>query len=220
MLYLVVMKGRLKDLYPYLFIFIFVSLIIFLLGSKVSSDEISEVVQKAGVFGPLLYILIFASTHVIAPLSGTPVFFAGFGLFGDKIQIYTYLATMLSAIVNFWISRIWGRDLVKKLAGKDLEKIDEFTKDYGIKSLIFLRVFQGHLVDFISYAYGLTNIKFTPYIIVSALAPIPWLLFWQFYIFPRVEDIGDFSVWFLITLVPFIIISWFFFRYKRNKEQA
>ena len=125
---------------------------------------------------------------------------------------------MLSATVNFWIAKKLGRNLVAKLFGKkDMNKIDQFTEDFGVKSLIFLRIYQGHLVDFISYAYGLTSMKFTSYIVITVLAPIPWLLLWQFYIFPRVNNISDFTTWFLVTLMPFLLISWFFFRYKRKK---
>ena len=209
-----------KKFYPYIIVFIFASIAIFLLGSQINAEQIAEIVKKAGVFGPLLYILIFASTQIIAPLSGTPVLFAGFGLFGDQVQIYTYLATLFGASVNFWISRLWGRKLVKKLAGKDLEKIDEFTKEYGVKSLIFLRIFQGNLVDFISYAYGLTNMQFIPYLIITAIAPIPWLILWQYYIFPRVESYGDFTIWYIVTLAPFVIISWFYYKYQKKKMRS
>ena len=209
-----------KKFYPYIVVFIFISIAIFLLGSQINAEQIAEIVKKAGVFGPLLYILIFAATQIIAPLSGTPVLFAGFGLFGDQVQIYTYLATLFGASVNFWISRLWGRKLVKKLAGKDLEKIDEFTKEYGVKSLIFLRIFQGNLVDFISYAYGLTNMQFIPYLIITAIAPIPWLILWQYYIFPRVESYGDFTIWYIVTLAPFVIISWFYYKYQKKKMQS
>jgi len=212
------MTSRKKKLISYITILVIVSLVIYWSGSRVKSKDIINLVEQAGIWAPLVYIILFALTHIIAPLSGTPVYFAGYVLFKNRIQIYTYLATMLSATVNFWIARKLGRDLVAKLLGKkDMNKIDQFTEDFGVKSLIFLRLFQGHLVDFISYAYGLTSIKFTSYIVITVLAPIPWLLLWQFYIFPRVNNIGDFTTWFLVTLMPFLLISWLFFRYKKRK---
>lgn len=215
---------RLKKLWPllpYIVILLLLCLSIFFLGSRVSQEQIQELVQRAGIFGPIIYILLFASTHIIAPLSGTPIFFAGYAVFGEWIQVYTYLATLLSATISFWISRIWGRKLVQRFVGKDeLVKMDEFTEKYGIKSLIFLRAFSGHLVDFISYAYGLTNIKFLPYILITAIAPLPWLLFWQFFIFPRVKNIGDFTIWWIVTLIPLIVVSWLFFKFQSGKNNS
>lgn len=213
------LTSKKKQLILCLTLVVLASLIIYLLGKRITSEDVFNLVKKAGLWAPLLYIFLFALTHIIAPLSATPIYFAGYALFTNKVQIYTYLATCLSAAVNFWIAKKWGRSFVAKLVGKkDMSKIDHFIRDHGLKTLIFLRLTQGHLVDFISYAYGLTNMNFTPYFLVTALAPIPWLLLWQFYIFPRVDNIGDFTAWFVITLFPFLLISWFFFRYKANKK--
>lgn len=181
---------------------------IYCLGLEIKPEEIVSVIRGAGFWAPVLYVLIMASTFVIAPLSGTPVFFAGYMIFENMVQVYGYFAALLAATINFWIARKWGRDLVQKLVGKkNIAKVDQFTQDYGIKSLIFLRFFQGHLHDFISYAYGLTNIKYLTFMIISTLTPIPWLLFWQLYVFKKIDNIGDLAIWTVITLIPFFIIS-------------
>lgn len=211
------MKAR--KLVFYLLLFLLISFGIYFLGLKIKSEDIARFVGKTGFWAPFIYIIIFALTHIIAPLSGTPVFFAGYVLFNSRIQIYTTLATFLSATINFWIARIWGRSFAARLAGrKNIEKIDQFTKDYGIKSLILLRVFQGQFTDFISYAYGLTNMKFIPYILITVLASIPWLLLWQLYLFKRIDNIQQFTMWFFLTLIPLFIISGLFFKKYRNKK--
>lgn len=205
------LTSRSKKLIFYLSLLVLLSLIIYRLGLTIRSEKITKFVEKAGVFGPIAFMLIMALTYIIAPVSGTPAYFAGFMLFGSRFQIYNYLAFLLAATINFWLARRWGRGLVSKLVGrKNIGRIDQFTKDYGVKSLILLRLFQGHLHDFISYAYGLTNMSYPPFIIISALAPIPWLLFWQLYIFKRIRNMGDFTTWFVVMLIPLWIISGFF----------
>ena len=212
-------KAKAKKLILYFLFFVFASLGIYFLGLKVGPEDITHIIEKAGFWAPATFILIMALTYIIAPLSGTPAFFAGFMLFKNRVQIYNYFAVLLAATVNFWIAKKWGRNIVSKLLGrKNIEKIDQFTKDYGVKSLILLRLFQGHLHDFISYAYGLTNMSYVPFIIISALTPIPWLLLWQFYIFKRVKNIGEFTLWFVVTLIPFLIISGFFATKFRKKQ--
>ena len=180
-----------KKVVSYIFLIIVVSVVLSVWGSRIDTSGIVSFVQRMGIWAPIVYVVLLAIPSIIAPLSGSPIF----------------------------IARKWGRAWVEKLVGKDdMAKVDSFTKDYGLSSLIFLRIFQGYIHDFVSYTYGLTNIKFVLYIVVSILAPIPWLLLWYFYIFPRINSVTDFSLWFLITLIPFFIISWFYWKYKSRKK--
>lgn len=204
----------------YILLIVVVSVVLSILGSRMDTSGIVSFVQKMGVWAPLIFIIILIIPSVIAPLSGSPIFIAGYVLFGTKIIFYSYLAALIAAAIDFYIAKRWGRPWVTKLVGKDdMAKVDSFTKGYGLSSLIFLRVFQGHILDFISYAYGLTNMRLAPYMITTILAPIPWLLLWYLYIFPRVNNIGDFSLWFLITLIPLFVISWFYWKYKTRKKK-
>lgn len=208
-----------KRLIFYLLLFIIISLCIYLLGLRIKPEEIKPWIEKTGFWAPIIYIFLTSLTFIIAPLSGTPIFLAGYLLFRSRVQIYSYFAAFLSAAVNFWIARIWGRGWVVKMVGKkNMEKVDQFTQNYGIKSLIFLRVLQGHLHDFISYAYGLTDMKFLPYMVVTILTPIPWILLWQLFLFKRIRNIGEFTIWWGATLVPLFIISGFFVSKYRKRS--
>lgn len=207
-------KTEKKKVLWYLILIVVVSVAFSVWGTRLDPKVIETIVQKAGLLGPLVFILLITLCQVFAPVSGTPIFFAGYLMFNNRVQFYNYLAYLIASYINFTISRKWGRRWVIKLVGRDdMSRVDSFTKSYGVKSLIFLRVFQGYLSDFISYAYGLTNISFKKYFVVSIFAPIPWLLFWHLFIFPRTENLIDFSLWFLITLVPLFVISWFYWKY-------
>jgi len=87
-----------------------------------------------------------------------------------------------------------GRPLVEKIVGKkSLEKIDNLTKEYGLTTLFFLRIFQGSIHDFLSIAVGLTDLRFTPYIIVSGLALIPGTALW-YYLSSLVDTPAQFTI--------------------------
>lgn len=214
------LKIILKKYWLSLLLILLGGLFVYYFGNKISPDEITSFVMKAGIFGPVIYILAMTLTFVIAPLSGSPIFFAGFVLFGKNFQLLIYIAAVIGATVNFWIARIWGRKIVVKMVGeKNMDKVDEFTKDYGITTLIFLRVFQGNLMDFISYAFGLTKIKFLPYLLVTLLSPLPYLLFWQLYVIPRVQNLRDLAVWQFGILIPILAISGFLYVKFKKKNQ-
>jgi uncharacterized membrane protein YdjX (TVP38/TMEM64 family) len=209
-----------KKILNYSLLILLIFLVIFYLSASIEQEEVVKLVERSGLWAPAVYIILLVLTFIFAPLSGTPFFLAGFSLFGRKLHGYTYLANLLATAINFWIARMWGRDLVEKLAGKEnLKKIDEFTQNYGIKSLIILRIVQTHFHDFISYAYGLTNMKFIPYFIISALGALPWFLTWQFFLYDKANNVGEFTIIFLLSLAPFWAFTIFFFsKMKKGKK--
>ena len=94
-----------------------------------------------------------------------------------------------------------------KFVGKeDMKKVDELTKDYGIVTLVFLRIFQGSINDFVSFAMGLTNMKFKIYLVVSLLASIPGTILW-YYLSLNADTPAQFTI---IMLVLTLTLSFVF----------
>lgn len=213
-------KKEIKKVSSYLIVIIILSIALSILGDKIDSKLIINFVARFGIFGPLVFIALLSINQIIAPLSGTPVYIAGYLAFGNIVVFYNYLSYLLAATVNFYISRKWGRKWVIKLVGNDdISKVDSFAKDQGIIMLIFLRALQSHISDFVSYAYGLTKMQFRTYILISAIAPIPWLLFWKHIILPNVDDVSDFTLWFFITIIPLFVISALYIKYKKKSSK-
>lgn len=160
---------------------ILISVLLYLWGKQIPQQEIENFVQRSGPWAPISWILLHQISYVIAPISGLPFLVSGFYLFGKTAIIYTYFVALIGATINFWISRTWGRSLVGKFAGKDtIEKIDKLSKEYGVITLIATRMLQGGVGDFVSYAYGLTPMKFSTYILITALAIIPGNVIWYY----------------------------------------
>jgi len=157
-------------------------LVIYFLSRSIPQETTREFINQAGAFGPLAFILFSFLTYVVAPLSGIPIMFAGYYAFGNKVVFYGTFAAYLSFFVNFLIARRYGRPLVEKLVGKeDIHKVNAMVKSYGLGTLFFLRVFQGAFHDFVSYAAGLTQMKFSSYIVVSTIAIIPGTFLWYYF---------------------------------------
>src|SRR3989344_3903545 len=195
-----------KRVVPLLFIVV-ISLLLYLLSRSFSEKEIITFINDAGFFAPVVYILLTLLTLVIAPFSGTPIIFAGYYAFGQRVIFYSIVAAYISYVLNFWIARKWGRTIVGKFVGKeDMKKVDELTKDYGIVTLVFLRIFQGSINDFVSFAMGLTNMKFKIYLVVSLLASIPGTILW-YYLSLNADTHAQFTI---IMLVLTLTLSFVF----------
>lgn len=152
---------------------------IFVIGLSIPQEDIKLLIQRSGTAAPLIYVVAMLITLVIAPLSGTPVIYAGFFAFGKNVVFLNIIASYISFVINFWIGRKYGRPIVSKIVGNsNMSRVDKLIESYGVPTLFFLRMFQGALHDFISLASGLTDIKFSKYLIVSVIATIPGTYVW------------------------------------------
>lgn len=198
---------------------ILISILLYLWGKQIPQETIEPFVRNAGPWAPISWILLHQISYIIAPISGFPFLIIGFYLFGKKVILYSYFVVLIGATMNFWISRIWGRSLVERFAGQDaIEKIDRLSKEYGVITLIATRMLQGGIGDFVSYAYGLTSMKFSTYVIITALAIIPGNVLW-YYLVSKTNTIEQ-SLAVSILLVFFAILVFFIgnFSLRRIKK--
>lgn len=203
-------------------IIISISALLIYLQNRVGLENIRQVVLKAGVWGPVVYIFLQLLTHIVAPLQGSPFFLMAIAVFGRSAVIYTYIVSVISSFTNFWIARKLGRDIVIKLVTRDgMKKIDHIaTTQEGVKALIIIRFFQGYISDFVSYAVGLTPMKFKTYYLISVLVPLPWTIGW-FLFFSRVPQERVFF-WVVITGgIAFIIPpTYYYLKHKIVKGRV
>lgn len=191
----------LKKSYP-LLATVFLFFLLYFISLQVPKENIHSVLGRAGFWGPVIYVFLAFLTNVIAPLSATPLIFAGFYVFGSNVVFLMVIADFFASITNFWIARRWGRLLVKKFVGKDnIKRIDKFTQDYGLLTLLFLRIFQGGVADFVSYAAGLTSMQFIPYFIISIAGMIPRTALWYFVSIQTTNPLIFISLTYLIIIV-------------------
>src|SRR3989344_4034652 len=89
----------------------------FLLPS-ITSEEFKLFVTSLGIFAPLIVILYTVTSHVFAPVAGSPGVVLSMAIFGIyQTVFYLYVASLISSVINFWISRRFGRKWVSKFVG-------------------------------------------------------------------------------------------------------
>lgn len=146
-----------------------------LLVPFLTSDTIQTTIESFGVFGPLALIGYTTLSHIVAPLAGTPGFLVGVTVFGvERAIMYIYIGSMISASANFFIGRRFGRSIVSRFVGKSsMHKVDSITTVAGPGILAVLRLLGIAVFEEISYAAGLTNMRFREYILITIFASIP-----------------------------------------------
>ena len=165
------------------------------LGVYLHQDKIKEAISSAGLFGPLLYASIYLLSVIVAPLPGFVAYIVAVGIYGVlKTVLFTYFLALISATINFAIARHLGRLIMRRFIGKKGEKkVDKHAENFGVEVLTLTRLFDGFLFEWISYAAGLTNMKFRTYIGITAWASIPYHVI-LFIFSTRIHDLGKLFV--------------------------
>ena len=137
--------------------------------------KIKTWVEGFGRIAPLVYIGLYLVSTVFF-LPGSPVtILAGF-VFGPLWGIfYASVASIISVSVAFLIARYVARDLVEGWVKDNTQfrKIDEQVEEQGWRILMFTRLVPIFPFNLQNYAYGLTSIRFSTYVLVSAIFMLP-----------------------------------------------
>ena len=137
--------------------------------------KIKTWVESFGVIAPLVYIGLYLISTVFF-LPGTPVtVLAGF-VFGPLWGVlYASIASIISVACAFLIARYVARDLVEGWVkgNAQFQKIDEQVEEQGWRILMFTRLVPIFPFNLQNYAYGLTKIRFSTFVLTSAIFMLP-----------------------------------------------
>lgn len=144
---------------------------IYFVSKLVSTESVRAWVLELGAYGALGILVYTVASHVFAPIAGTPGIVLSVGLFGlYQTLIATYIAGLISSVLCFYLSRIFGRKVVIKLVGiETMNEIDNYTKVVGKRVLILARIFGFPIFEVISYAAGLTQMPFKTYFVITVI---------------------------------------------------
>ena len=186
-----------------------------------NSDEFKNFIEGTGIFAPLIIILYFIIAEVIAPLVAAPVILLGQTIFGIYYTLfYVYIGSVIASVISFYISQRFGRKLVAKLVGKkSMKEIDEFIKMSGTLVLIFGRIFGSAISEIISYAFGLTNMRFKKYFAITLLfGAVPYLILAVLFRFFNFSPINNILIWIGSIVILGGVFSYLVKRFLKNKR--
>lgn len=150
--------------------FVFLGLVllgIFVVFRYFDSETLATFIEDAGIWAPLALIVAKASTIVIAPLGGAPLYPLAGALFGFWSGfLYLIIGDAVGGTISFYLSRFFGRSIVNYFF-PDNKLIDRVLHALGsVKGLLIAQVSFISFPELISYAAGLTKIRFVPFFII------------------------------------------------------
>lgn len=139
-------------------------------------------IAEHGAYAMLVSAGLMIFQSVMAPLPAFLITFANANLFGWwQGAILSWTSAMAGAAVCFFIARILGRDVVEKMTSRTgLKQIDDFFEKYGKHSILIARLLPFISFDIVSYAAGLTSMKFWPFFLATGLGQLPATIIYSY----------------------------------------
>jgi uncharacterized membrane protein YdjX (TVP38/TMEM64 family) len=137
-------------------------------------ENFQQMLDGMGGWAVLAFAVVFVGVQLMmlpgAPLGIAAGFFFGFG----KGWLALTLGCMLGATLNFWIARSLARGWVQRKFGENpkFRVIDRAIEREGWKIVALLR-FVPIPFGLANYSYGLSPVRYVPYILATFFAIIP-----------------------------------------------
>ncbi len=134
-----------------------------------------DYVTSFGAWAPVVSALLMVLQALAAPLPAFAIAFANglaFGTFWGGML--SFASATLAAAVAFWVSRLLGRGPVEAVVGsRSLGSTDRFFARWGAYAVLILRLVPIVSFDVVSYAAGLTRMRFFGFVLATAIGAAP-----------------------------------------------
>ena len=169
------MKKNNRGFYALLLLVLAFFLILFLISRNYVPLFI-KVIEENPFVGPL-FLIVWRIIGIIVPaIPAGIVSFSLVPIFGwFKTYIYTLIGIMIGTSISFFLARYFREPLVERFVPiKKIHKLeDRLTERQKFLGLVAIRLFTVPVMDFSSYAAGLTRISFPKFFLATFIASIP-----------------------------------------------
>lgn len=147
----------------------------------INVQGISGFIDKAGIWAPAVFILIYA-VGVCIFIPGTLLTGIGAAVFGPYYGfMYVWIGAMIGASGAFHIGRTLGRDYAASLIGEKLKKYDNAIERNGFAAVLYLRLLYFPFTP-MNFGMGLTKVRFIDYFLGTGLGIIVGTFIFTFFI--------------------------------------
>ncbi|MGB3471424.1 MAG: VTT domain-containing protein [Erythrobacter sp.] len=137
-------------------------------------ERLGVLVDRAGLFGPLVIVVGMTVAVVASPIPSAPVALVAGAAYGHVAgTIYVILGAEIGAIIAFAIARQLGRDAMRRWFGDRLEKGFLGSQDALTLTVLLSRLMPFVSFDFVSYAAGVSNLHFWRFALATLAGVVP-----------------------------------------------
>ncbi|MBU4334086.1 MAG: TVP38/TMEM64 family protein [Candidatus Omnitrophica bacterium] len=141
--------------------------------SNVSEEEFKTWVESLGVWGPIIYVVVYVFRPLILFPAG--VLSATAGVIWGPLAGFLYLqiAANISSTAEFLFARYFGRELVEKHLKGKIQDLDEKIEKHGFLTVLLIRLIPNLPWDVQNLSLGLTKVRFRDYFLATLIGIMP-----------------------------------------------
>jgi uncharacterized membrane protein YdjX (TVP38/TMEM64 family) len=143
--------------------------------SQLTPESIAAVVERAGLFGPVIFVGLFAAAELVH-LPGLLFVFAAAALWPLAIAIPTaYCGALAAALLVFAISRQVVPAGLRERLPAWLLRYESHLESHGFRSVLLLRLVL-FMAPIVHWLLGASRVTFRNYLLGSALGLLPGVI--------------------------------------------
>jgi uncharacterized membrane protein YdjX (TVP38/TMEM64 family) len=139
--------------------------------------DVRRTVQDAGLWAPLLFVLLHGVVAV-TPVPRTVFTVAAGVLFGSVTgALLAVTGTAIAAVAAFWLVRLVGGPLVERHAHRrGVAWVRSRLDRSGLLAVVSLRLIPAVPFSVMNYASALSGVRFAPYLLGTVIGVLPGTL--------------------------------------------
>jgi len=144
-------------------------------ASQARNERVMDFLASFGLYSSAVFVLLQALQVVVSPIPGELTGVVGGYVYGEAYGfVLSTLGLTLGSWVAFELSSILGRPFAERLFKKDiLNKFDFLTTNTGATIAFLLFLIPGFPKDVLCYILGLSRMRLSTFLIVSAVGRLP-----------------------------------------------
>lgn len=147
------------------------------LGILTNEEKLYTYIGNFAYLAPFVFILLKILVGILPFIPNTLIVLIGFGLFGPTWGlILNYISSLMTGVLNFSLTRIYGKRFLKKfLSKKNVKKYEKFKyqSKNRFKKVLFISCLVPFLPDnALSLIGGLRDIEFKEYFKIVLLGKL------------------------------------------------
>ena len=175
--------------------------------TNIKHEQIKELIDKTGPWGPIVYIFIVFLQVTFIPLPGVVVILAGNIAFGFWVTLlYCFIGMMLGSILSFKLGRVFGRPFVNWIVG-DKITVNQYLKKVNGKEFVvffFMFLLPAFPDDALCALAGITTLKWPTFILMQLITR-PFSVFLT--LFFMSGEIIPYKGWGIVLIIVIAILS-------------
>lgn len=189
--------------------------------STVSEEEFRNWVKSQGIWGPIIYIIVY----VLRPLIFFPasVLSATAGvIWGTALGFfYLQIAANISALAEFFIARYFARGAIEKYLKGRAFNLDKKIEKHGFLTVLLIRLIPNVAWDIQNLSLGLTRVKFRDYFLATLIGIMPGSFAFVFFGASLINVLfNPKNFWVIITAVLLFVGIYYLQKYIKKRHTS